>query len=63
MRQGSVDSTSAWNHAAALIGGLGAFLVGAIDLFAGQHLTAAGDLGFMVSGLGALGVKATGVLG
>lgn len=54
---------SAWTHAAALVGGFAAFVVGAVDLFVGQHLTVAGDLSFMLTGLGALGVKASGKLG
>lgn len=39
-----------------LAAGIGLIAVGIADLFAGEHLTLAGDIGFIVAGCGALGV-------
>ena len=45
-------------HLSALIGGLSAVALGAVDLYARQRLTASVDVGLIAGGLSALGVKA-----
>ncbi len=54
---------SAWTHASALIGGLVAIGIGALDLFLGHQLGVSGDVTLMGLGFAALGVKASGAIG
>ena len=56
-------ATTFWQHVSLLVGGVIAIAVGYTDARLGTRLSSGVDVGLVIGGLAALGVKATGAIG